>query len=244
MDHGRLTPIDTRALRRSPMFKGYDEDSFTSLVEVSQCAALQPGETVFEEDTPCRAFFFVLEGFVQLSRREPSGRPRVVEFVEPGETFAEAAMFSGHGYPVTAVAMAETRLIEINAYRFMRLLRSRPQMSWTMLAGLSVRLHQLVSHIATSNLHGAEQKVAVYLLEHCDHEAEVLAVTHLPNRRKELANRLGISTESLCRVLASFRDRGWISTRDSSRIEVLDVGELRALLQNGGRGRSARKSAS
>jgi CRP-like cAMP-binding protein len=241
MDHGRLTPIDVRALRRAPMFRGYDEDSFTALIEVSQCCELQPGETIFEEDTPCRAFFFVLEGFVQLSRREPSGKPRVVEFIEPGETFAEAAMFSGRGYPVTAVVMAETRLVEINAYRFMRLLRTRPQISWTMLAELSMRLHQLVSHIATSSLHGAEQKVAAYLLDHCDHEAEVLAVSHLPNRRKELASRLGISTESLCRVLGTFRDRGWISTRDSTRIEVLAEGELKALLQDGGNGASGAK---
>jgi CRP-like cAMP-binding protein len=237
MDHGRLSPDDIRAVRRATLFRGYDEPSFTAVTEIAQRCGLQPGETVFEEDTPCRAFFFVIEGFIQLSRREPSGRPRVVEFIEPGETFAEAAMFSGRGYPVTATAMAETTLVEVDAFRFMRLLRTHPQMSWTMLAELSVRLHQLVSHIATSNLHGAEQKVAAYLLEYSDEESDLRVVSHLPNRRKELANRLGISTESLCRVLGIFRDRGWISTQDASRIHVLSEAELKALLQGTQRGK-------
>ena len=39
-------------------------------------------------------------------------------------------------------------------------------------------------------------------------------MTRLPVRRSDLASILGVTTETLCRVVARFRREGWILTAD------------------------------
>lgn len=233
MGERALSAHEAAALRSTPLFANLAERDLARLAALSRIRHLPARASLFEEGAACSAFYVLLDGFVELERRGPDGEPRVVEFVEPGETFAEAAMFSGQGYPVSATALLDSRLIEISAYRFLRFLQANPQVGWAMLANLSRRLHQLVGHLAAASVQGAEQKVAAYLLAYGESGGGERWVGHLPNRRKDLAKRIGLSAESLCRVLGSFRARGWIATEDASRIRLLDVEALEGLLRTG-----------
>ena len=139
-------------------------------------------------------------------------------------------MFSGQGYPVSAVAIEDTRLIAVDAYSLMRYLRQRPDLNWAMLAMLSRRLHQLVGQVKSMSLHSAEQKVAQYLLDYYDADSPDRPVANLPPRRTDLAAVLGITAETLCRIIANFRKRGWIVTQDSA-IVITEPQAMMALLQ-------------
>jgi CRP-like cAMP-binding protein len=167
---------------------------------------------------------------IRLYVAGPDQHEKTVEVVECGQTFAEAAMFSGQGYPVSAAAVEDSELVQIDAYSLMRYLREHPELNWQMLAVLSRRLHQMVGQIRSVTLHNAEQKVATFLLEHWDPEEPAEPVGHLPSRRAALASMLGLTTETLCRVVSSFRRRGWIATTDHG-IYLQDREALNALLQ-------------
>ena len=106
------------------------------------------------------------------------------------------------------------RLIAIDAFSLMRHLRQHPELTWQMLAVISRSLHALVGQIRSVSLHSAEQRVASYLLANHDPEEPALPIGGNPSRRSELASMLGLTTETLCRVIASFRRRGWIETAD------------------------------
>ena len=84
------------------------------------------------------------------------------------------------------------------------------------MAMLSQRLHQLVGQVKSMSLHSAEQKVAKYLMDYYDDDFPGRPVSNLPPRRADLAAVLGITAETLCRVIANFRQRGWITTVDSA----------------------------
>ncbi|MEN8174209.1 MAG: Crp/Fnr family transcriptional regulator [Pseudomonadota bacterium] len=219
---------DVDALRQCALFSGFSPEEFRSLLEISRYCYVREDTEIFKENEPCAAFYFVAEGLVRLSRTSPDGKLQVVEFTSPGETFAEAAMFSGQGYPVTATALLNSRLIEINAFRFMRQVHGDIGIAWKMLGNLSMRLHRLVGNLATNALRGAEQKVSAYLLDHEDPETG--EVPNLPARRTDLANRVGVTVETLCRVLSGFRKKGWIETKGSSYIRVIDTGALQQVL--------------
>lgn len=227
MIHGH----DVEALKSAPLFSGYGESEFQTLLRLCRYLDVEEQYTVFRENDTCSAIYFLVEGLIELSRLTPAEKPQVVEFVKPGQTFAEAAMFSGQGYPVTATALMDSRLIAVNAVGFMRLLQNNIHVTWKVLGNLSMRLHQLVGVISRMNLGRAEQRIAAYLLDYCEESGDSATVTHLPNRRKELANRVGLSVETLCRVLAQFRERGWIETQGSSRIWIHDEDALRRLLK-------------
>lgn len=219
-------------LRESALFAGYSEEQIGQVLKFSKRVSAERDAMLFRANEPCSAFYFVVSGMVKLYCRNDRNQEKIIEIVEPGQTFAEAALFSGQGYPVNARAMEDSELIAIEGFAFTRFLHQHPQLIWNMLSNLSRRLHQLVKQVETLSLHNAEQRVAAYLLEFSDVEAPQCLVRHLPPRRAELAGILGITVETLCRVLTSLRKRDLIQTEDS-RIEVLDLSGLQRLLRPG-----------
>lgn len=216
-------------LHQTLLFSGYSSADLAEVARFSRRVSLSADEGLFREGEPCRALYSVVEGLVKLFVLGPDNHEKTVEFIEPGQTFAEAAMFSGQGYPVNAVALEATELVEVDAYSLLRYLRTRPELSWQMLAVLSRRTHQLVEQIRSVSLHSAEQRVAAYLLANYDPDEPDRPVGHVPGRRAELASRLGLTTETLCRVVANFRRQGWIATPEN-RVIVGDPDALRAVM--------------
>jgi CRP-like cAMP-binding protein len=208
-------------LRESALFAGYSDEQIGQVLKFSKRISAERDAMLFRANEPCSAFYFVVSGMVKLYCRNDRNQEKIIEIVEPGQTFAEAALFSGQGYPVNARAMEDSELIAIEGFAFTRFLHQHPQLIWNMLSNLSRRLHQLVKQVETLALHNAEQRVAAYLLEFSDVEAPQCLVRHLPPRRAELAG-----------MLTSLRKRDLIQTEDS-RIEVLDLPGLQRLLRPG-----------
>ncbi len=224
-----ITASDIRVLRSTTLFSGFSQSDFDEMRNSFKAAYFEENAVLFHENEPCSAIYCVVSGLIKLFVTGPREQEKIIEFIEPGETFAEAAMFSGKGYPVSAMAIIDSRLVSVDAYQFMRFLNRRPELAWMMLSVTSRRLHQLVAQVRSMCLHTAEQKVANYLLEYYDPEVPGESVGHLPVRRAEFASALGLSVETLCRVVTNFRKRGWIRTHNSA-IVVDDADALETLL--------------
>jgi len=222
-------PAVTETLRAATLFSCFHDVQLADIARFSRLIALPAEKILFCENEPCSAVYCLVSGIVKLYVVGPDRHEKALEFVEPGQTFAEAAMFSGQGYPVTAMALDDSRVIAIDAYSLSRYLRHHPDLTWQMLAVMSRRLHQLVGQIRSVSLHNAEQRVASYLLDNYDATEPRRAVGRIPARRSELASMLGLTTETLCRVVANFRRRGWIGTSDHD-IVVDEPDALHAIL--------------
>jgi hypothetical protein len=64
---------------------------------------LQAGEILFHRDDRPRGLYLLERGEVRLTRSDPEGRDIILFRAQPGETFAEASLFSG-AYHCDAVA--------------------------------------------------------------------------------------------------------------------------------------------
>ena len=219
-----------RTLRDIPLFANCSDPEYATIAGFCELFRAPAETKVFSEGDPATAFFFVAEGLVELVKRSPTGKEKVVEFMETGATFAEAVVFSGAYYPVSAMALMDSQLLRIDAVRFRAFLKKHPAVSTGMLSALSMRLHELIAQISSLTLLNAEQRVGHYLLQNLDPTEPGAPVRNVPNRRKELASRLNLTPETLCRVLATFRRRGWIASPSSSTLRVIDSHGLKALL--------------
>lgn len=217
------------ALQETPLFAGFSATHVEAVERFTRALRLQEGELLFTEGEPCGAIYVVVDGLIKLYVTSTQERERVIEFVEPGDSFAEAAMFSGQGYPVSARAVIGTRLLAVDAFAFSRYLRTHGELMWTIAGQLSRRTHYLVARIRQQALHGAREKVAGYLLGRWSEEEPDLPLHGLPSHRADLAAAVGVTVETLCRVLTDFRGKGWIETRDST-ITILDPTALGALI--------------
>lgn len=223
-----------RALRSVPLFAQCADNEFSTIAGFSRFMITEQDTRLFEEGDACDAFYYVEDGLVELYKSLGGRKRKVVEFIGAGHTFAEAPVFSGSEYPVTAITVIPTHLVRINAVPFRRFLNAHPHVQSNMLATISMRLHQLVSQITELSLLNAEQRVASYLLENRDQSNPDDPIGNLPYRRKDLASRLNLTPETLCRVLGTFKKRGWVSILSNSKIQIIDTDALTGVLEKAG----------
>ena len=76
----------------------------------------------------CDELHAVISGQVKLFALAPNGQEKVIELISPGQTFAEALMFTGRPYIVNAQALTETSLLTVKRIAIMREIENRPSL--------------------------------------------------------------------------------------------------------------------
>ena len=216
-------------LRSTPLFSAFSEADLDTVCAFSRRTELAAKEVLFHEGESCHAVYCVVSGLLKLYVCGPEKREKALSFIPPGRTLGETALFSGQGYVASAMALQDTSVVAINAFSLLRFLRQHTELSWQILAVMSRRLHYAVDQVRSVTLHSAEQRLAAFLLDNHDPDEPGKAVTRLPVRRSDLASILGVTTETLCRVVARFRREGWILTADHD-ILVREPEALQGLL--------------
>lgn len=213
---------DVRALLdATALFGGLDDAVLTRLLPHVSLRWLGAKKTLYDQGQPGSSVFVLIEGSMKLVRRTGGAREHVVRLIRPGEVLAETVLFSSNGYPATAVALENSRLLEVDARQFAVSLRENPLLAWNVMERLGKRIEELQAQTELLATHTAEQKVAAYLVHRYRALSPSDAVVTRSCRRSDLASLLALAPETLCRVITEFKRRGWIRS-ESGRIVITD----------------------
>lgn len=138
-------------------------------------------------------------------------------------------MFMERPHVVTAQALCDSLLLYIPREIVFQELERDPRFVRRMIAGLSGRLHSLMSDLESDSLHSGTQRIIGYLLRDSEDSPEsksALEVT-LPANKGVIASRLSLTQESFSRILHDLASRGLIEVHGRS-IYIPDVAKLRA----------------
>jgi CRP-like cAMP-binding protein len=215
-----------RYLSVLPLFADMQSDELRRLAG-SGCRMqrLGRGEAIFRVGDCCDEFHVVVTGQVKLFALASSGAEKVIELVGPGNSFGEAPMFSGKAHIVNAQALSETLLLSIAKEAVMGEIQRDPRFSLRMLAGVSKRLHGMISDVESYCLHSGIQRVIGYLLrDHLveDQVANQSITISLPVSKATIASRLSLTPEYFSRVLHELEDEGLIEI-DRRDIRILST---------------------
>src|SRR3954464_8426508 len=112
-------------LRELPHFRALPADALETIARGSKLGVHSPGEILFRQGEPCRAFFVVKSGAVRVYRSGKDGREQVLHHVRAGQSFAEAALLSTGRYPADAMVTEDaTEIVEVGGGAFTDLFRS------------------------------------------------------------------------------------------------------------------------
>lgn len=193
------------------------------LSSVSKLKEIAKDEMIFSEGEDARALFILAEGEVNLVKYTPEGRERFVRHVGEGETFAEAAMFAGEAYPVSAVARASSKLIAIDKGDFHKFVSDHPDASIAMLGAMARLLRHWSSLLSELSLTSVESRIAAWLIKKAKRSGSNSFKLGIP--KKELAFKLGTIPETLSRNFRKLADSGTISV-DGDEVTIEDLGSL------------------
>jgi CRP-like cAMP-binding protein len=97
-----------------------------------------------------------------------------------------------------------------------------------LLAGLSMRLHQLVQDVELYSQRSSAQRVIGYLLQLCPSSGgcDMPLTVDLPTTKQVIASRLNLTPETLSRILHDLSENGLIEMR-GRRIHIPNPDPLR-----------------
>ena len=218
-----------RYLATLPLFTSMREDELTRLATGCELRRMERGKLIFRTGDPCNEFHVPVLGQVKLFAISPAGTEKVIELCGPGHTFAEAVMFLGVPYVVSAQTLSDTLLLTVDKAVVLREIQFNPDFSLRMLAGLSRRLHGLVKDVEGYALHSGVQRVIGYLLgdDNLDETENALqAITvSLPVSKAAIASRLSLTPEYFSSVLNELETAGLIHV-DKRDIHITDTARL------------------
>ena len=215
---------DLQLLRRMSLFKGLDDEAVGRLLSDAKVQKTARNEVIFVEGEPAVRLYLVLSGWIKLWRQSEDGHESVIGVFAEGESFAEAAIFDQRGYPVSAIAADDSRLLSISAASVLREFRQNPDYAINVVADLSRHMRLLVRQIEQLSVSSSTERLARFLVKLCPKDAEE-AVVKFPVEKSLIAGRLGMQPETLSRGLAKLRKIG-VDTK-GSMVTISDVNALR-----------------
>lgn len=219
-----MNPLDIEPLlQRLPIFSEVGLPSLQQLAAAARLRPLERGAFALHAGERCEAFFVNLGQPIKLFVLAPNGNEKIIELISAGQSFAEALMFLGRPSPVNAQALGDTQLLAVPREAVLQAMAEDQRLALRMLAGLSRRLHGLVSDVQAYALQSGVQRVIGYLLRDAGDEGPGTVV--LPVSKATLASRLSLTPEYFSRVLRELEDGGFI-TVEGRRICIADVKRL------------------
>ncbi len=214
----------------SQLFSQLDESTLAELEQASSIKHATRGELLFYEGDPATSFFVVGTGKVKVFKLSAEGKEQILLIAGPGDSFAEAAMFTGRKFPASAQALEDSELLVVNRNRFIAVLERNPAIALNMIAEFSVLLHKLTRLVGELSLTDVTTRLAYYLLDRIDEHGEASApvILTLSDKKTVLASLLGTIPETLSRSFQKLTRDGAIKV-DGAKIEIINTEKLREM---------------
>jgi CRP-like cAMP-binding protein len=171
--------------------------------------ALNAGQTLFRTGARTAGLYEIVKGKVRLVRVDRSGREAVLQVATPGDTLAEASLFSST-YHCDAIATTDAVVRLYPKAVLLAELERNPKVAQSFTAMLAHQVMTLRTRLEQRNIHSARDRVRHYLAINADPSGRTVA---LSGTLKDIAADLGLTHEALYRTLADMAADGEIERR-------------------------------
>jgi len=214
-----------------PLLSQLTEEQRSVVISAGYERSLERGEILFHENDPAEALYALISGQLKLVRYSPKGRELLLHLVNPGQTFAEAALFAPGTYPATAEVMQTCRLWCLPRAALLELLGASPDLGVAMLGSISMWTRKLASKLELHTQRRVEERVAIYLLSRAGpRDLQPGDKIELAEPRNLIAAQCGTAPEVLSRTFRRLEEDGVLEAAPH-HVTITDPEKLRALAE-------------
>lgn len=215
-------------LKTSLLFSGLNDADLTVLAAIAVRRSFVKGEALFTEGEEANGFYLLVEGHLKLCRVSPDGREKVLHFVRPGETFAEAAFFGDGKYPAEARALEPGEALYLPRQGFMELMTGNPRFAMNLVVSLSLSLRRFARQIEELTFADVTSRLASFLVKRAAEKSTTydgITYLELGIKKGELAAQLGTVSETISRTFRKLKEEG-ILEMDGRKVTILQMDRL------------------
>jgi CRP/FNR family transcriptional regulator len=244
-----LASLSTAILAAAPVVVSRNQSSrceTCSARSLSVCAVVRPedlkrlsaarasqhvaaGEVLLNEGDPATHFLNITEGAVKIYKLMPDGRRQITGFLFAGDLLGLAF---NEIYTYSAEALTEVAVCRFPRRQFEQLLAAFPRMERRFLAMASNELAAAQEQMVLLGRKTAHERIASFLMmlvRREERHGRSGNVLYLPMTRTDIADYLGLTTETASRIFTDLKRRGFVKLESAGRVRVSDREALEEL---------------
>ena len=195
-----------------------------ALESVKSIVNLPKHAKLLEEGQLPEGIFVLLHGSVKLFVSLKGGKSLILRVVQSGEVLGLSATMSSKAAEYTAETLSPTQFLYVPRKDFLTLLEQHPAICISVVEVLSHQLREAVNMIHySSGSQPAVEKLADLLelwVAECGEVTERGTEMKLPLTQEEIGQMIGVSRETVSRLLAEFEEQG-ILELEGSHVRIL-----------------------
>jgi CRP/FNR family cyclic AMP-dependent transcriptional regulator len=215
----------TQQLEQTGLFRDFDSMAKQHLVNCSHSQAFSDGEIIYQIGDEATALYGVLAGAVKLLGEDSSGKFCLFGLTTPGRWFGDSSALDGHPRGQTAIAAGNTKVIKLLRSDLLQLLDRQPELYRHFISVFCLRLRQAGKIFEDQAFLPVSVRLAKLLLR----LHKVRNKYGIKLSQEELAASLGVTRQSISRVLKIWQKDAWINI-SYGNVEIHNEAAMQALL--------------
>lgn len=210
-------------------------ESLAELKRLGSTLRLGAGQTLFREGDPATRVFTLTRGSLKLYKLLPDGRRQIVGFMYPGD-FLGISIDEEHAF--TAELLEDAELCCFSHGRFSCFLGDNPSMEHELYRMAAHELGAAQLQLVLLGRKTATERLASFLVHLANRVERVSGekgdIVELPMSRADIADYLGLTKETVSRILSTFRAARLIRLQELNQVQILDRSLLEQLAESEG----------
>lgn len=237
-----LTAIETRLKKSNAIFKRKTSSTFLEyedgellknlkiLIDSEGIKAkrYQKKEIVFAEDATPSQIYFIKSGLIKVCKSVSGGKDLISYFLSSNQLVGLSEMLLNKPFVNYAIALDDTYVFPIKKQAILSMLVKNPSLHLNIQNGLLSKSRYLETRLAFNSFKSVKKRIAMALLELKELYLNSVGKDFIVISREDLANFVGVSSETAIRTLSELKNKGFISI-ESGRIEILDAEALKSI---------------
>jgi len=195
-------------------------------------ALYKPRQVIFHEGTPASGVYIVCHGAVKLYQSDRFGRDHILDIAVPGDVLGELPLDPTEPYSVSAEALGDSQLRYLPRERLVPFIQKHPMTGVRLIEAFSKAVSAARKKVRALALKRAENRLAELLIQLARVAGEPTkngaTRMRLDYSRREIAEMIGVSTETAIRLLARLKQKRAITT-NHHELTITDTDKLTRL---------------
>lgn len=187
------------------LFQNIDEETINKIENFTTEHRVAKDNIVFYEGDEPKYLYLLSKGVIKLYKTSSNHKEVVLKYFHDNELIGEVANFEGMPYPATAKAYSDVEILKIDFEKLKEVIFSNPNMAFNIQTSLIRKIKNLENIISTNLVLDSKERVAKYIYNHSEDFFETKNI--------EIAEILGVSPETLSRILKFFKDKEIINVK-------------------------------
>lgn len=220
---------DNCEIREISVCRSLAPNEMARLQAIITSVSVESGQSIIHEGSPAEHLFNVVSGAVKLYKLLSDGRRQITGFLFPGDFLGIAL---NETYVYSADALTPVRLCRFPRRRLEALLKEIPSLEHALLDEVATELVAAQDQMLLLGRKTARERVASFLVmlaRRAERHHRPANPIELPMSRSDIADYLGLTTETVSRTLTQLRQSKTIDIHGRGEIEILDRAALQEI---------------